>query len=110
MTGAEERADPVRGTPLTLIRWSDGLTGEHDLTRTEIAGNLLVAVHGRLTDEVFAIPGEAVPPGLPQATVRADHSDGPPHCLHTLTQSLAWQRVPAARRRPADAAARAHRA
>jgi hypothetical protein len=96
VTQATERTDPVQGQPVTLIQWSDGLASDHELTRTEVAGNLLAAVHGRVTSEVFAIPGEALPRGIPRATVRLDHGSGTPHCLHTLARPLAWQRVPAA--------------
>ena len=96
VTSAEERTDPVQDRPVTLIRWSDGLTGDHDLTRTELAGNLLPAVHGHVTDESFAVPGEDQPPAEPLAIVRADHSDSPAHCLFTLAGPLAWQAVPAA--------------
>lgn len=96
VTAAEERTDPVRGRPVTLIRWAEGLAGDHDLTRTELAGNLLPAVQGRVTDELFAIPGGPVPLNTgPLATVRADHGDAPAHCLYTLAGPLAWQAGPA---------------
>jgi predicted phage baseplate assembly protein len=96
VTAAEERTDPVQDRAVTLIRWSDGLTSDHDLTRTELAGNLLPAVHGQVTDESFAVPGEEKPPALPLAIVRVDHSDSPAHCLYTLAGPLAWQAVPGA--------------
>lgn len=101
LTGAEEQADPVRERQVTLIRWSDGLAGDHDLTRTELAGNLLPALQGRRVDEVFAIPGEGAPRGVPLATARADHLGGPVHYRYSLTRPLAWQSVPAADGGPA---------
>ncbi|HET9080123.1 MAG TPA: hypothetical protein VFO01_06365 [Trebonia sp.] len=96
LTAAEERTDPVQGRPVTLIRWSDRLVSDHDLTRTELAGNLLPAVQGRVTDEFFAIPGEAQPPAVPLAIVRADRNGSPAHCLYTLAGPLAWGAAPAA--------------
>lgn len=90
VTAAEEHSDPVRGQPVTLIRWRDGLTSDHDLRRTEIAGNLLPVVQGRFADdELFAIPGGA-PDGVPLATVRAGHDATPAHCLYTLRRQPAW--------------------
>ena len=96
VTEAEERTDPVQSRQVTLIRLADRLASDHDLTRTEVAGNLLPAVHGRVTDELFVIPGGSMPPGVPLAVVRADHSDSPAHYLYTLAGPLAWRAVPAA--------------
>ena len=106
VTEAEQQADPVRGRPVTLIRWRDGLASDHDLNRTQIAGNLLPAVQGRIVDdEVFAIPG-GTPSGIPLATVRAGHDRTPAHYLYTLDRPPAWLPDPAldggqARPRPA---------
>lgn len=100
---AEEHRDPVRDQPVTLIRWADRLACDHDLTRTEVAGNLVPAVQGQVTEEVFQIPGGAPRPAVPDwvpvpptplATARADHPGSPAHCLYTLTGHLAWQGVP----------------
>lgn len=96
LTAAEERTDPVPGRPVTLIRWSQGLTSDHDLTRTELAGNLLPAVHGQVASESFAIPGADPPPPVPLALIRAGQPDASAHCLYTLPGPLAWQAVPAA--------------
>jgi hypothetical protein len=96
VTAAEERTDPVQGRQVTLIRWLDGLASDHDLTRTELAGNLLPAVHGQVTDELFVIPGADQSPAIPLAIVRADHSGSPAHCLYPLAGPIAWQAVPAA--------------
>ena len=104
VTEAKQDRDPIQGKNVTLIRWANGLTSDHDLTRTQVAGNLVSAAQGRITSEVFVIPGDAQPPGgtggLPEppvslATVRADHSDSPAHCLYSLTGPLAWQLSPA---------------
>jgi hypothetical protein len=95
VTGAEERTDPVHGRPVTHLRWLDGLASDHDLTRTELAGNLLPCVQGQVTDELFAIPGDVQPSAVPLATVRADHSGSPARCLYTLAGPVAWQAMPA---------------
>jgi hypothetical protein len=94
LTGSEERTDPVQGQPVTLIRWADRLADDHDLTRTELAGNLLPAVHGQVTEELFAIPGSGQPPAVPAAIARRDHSGSPAHCLYTLAGPLAWRARP----------------
>lgn len=116
LTEAEESTDPAQAQqedqPVTLIRWSDGLASDHDLTRTQVAGNLVPAMHGQVTDEVFAIPGDTPPPAasggpfgmlIPLAAVRADHSGSAAHCLYTLAGPLAWQSVPAADGGPVQA-------
>jgi hypothetical protein len=104
VTGIAERTDQVRAQDVTLIRWADGLTSDHDLTRTELAGNLRPAAQGRIAEEVFAIPGDAQPGSpVPLATVRADHGGAPVHCMFTLAGSLAWQLVPAGDGGPAQA-------
>jgi hypothetical protein len=110
VAAAEEGTDPVQGRPVTLIRWAEGLVSDHDLTRTELAGNLLPAVQGRVTEETFAIPGadqqptahlNSGPPNtgplnsVPLAIIRSDHSGSPAHCLYTLAGPLAWQAVSA---------------
>jgi hypothetical protein len=98
LTGATEDDDPVQAQNVTQVRWADGLSDDHDLTRTLVAGNLVPAVQGRIMTEMFAIPGGEMPAGetpLPLATVRADHSGSPVHCLYTLSGNLAWQLIPA---------------
>ena len=102
VAAAEERTDPVQRRPVTLIRWAEGLTRDHDLTQTELAGNLLPAVHGRVTGELFTVPGgpqpsAGAPDTGPLSTVSpAIVRGGPPaHCLFTLAGPLAWQAVPA---------------
>jgi hypothetical protein len=99
LTGARERTDPVQGQPVTLIRWADRLACDHDLTRTELAGNLLPAVHGRVTEELFAIPGTGRPPAVPVATVRSSPAA---HCLYALAGPLAWQAGPVSDGGPAQ--------
>jgi hypothetical protein len=112
LTGAEETNDPcaqeqAQDQPVTLIRWSDALASDHDLSRTQVAGNLVHAMQGLVTDEVFAMPGGTAATSalaglpLPLATVRADHIGSPAHCLYTLAGPLAWQSVPAADGGPA---------
>ena len=91
LTGAHEGTDPVRRQQVTLIHWADRLAGDHDLTRTELAGNLLPAVHGQVTEELFAIPDTGQPPAASLATVRGDHRGSSEHCLYTLAGPLAWR-------------------
>jgi len=110
VTGATESTDPLREQDVTRIHWADGLTSDHDLTRTQIAGNVVPAVQGRIVEGVFVIPGDAgpstgPPPARPVhvATVRADHAGSPPHCLYTLAGPVAWRSVPAPDGGPAQA-------
>jgi hypothetical protein len=100
LTEATQSTDPVRQQDVTLIHWADGLASGHDLTRTQVAGNLVPAMQGRITESVFMIPSDAGPgevPGTPVriATVRADHAGAPPHCLYTLAGAVAWWASPA---------------
>ena len=99
----EQSTDPVTEAPVTRIRWEEGLTSDHDLTRTEIAGNLLRAVQGRAAEEVFVIPGGPAAPGVPGgqspplATARASRvgaGGGQPVYLYTLAAPPAWCAVP----------------
>ena len=61
VTETAEKTDPVGTHDVTLIRWAAGLRYDHDLARTEVAGNLVPAIQGRMTEEVFAIPDGAPP-------------------------------------------------
>ena len=110
VTGATESTDPVREQDVTRIHWADGLASDHDLTRTQVAGNLVPAMQGRIVQGVFVIPGDAEPsaggpPARPVhvATVRADHAGSPPHCLYTLAGPVAWWSAPAPDGGPAQA-------
>ena len=97
LTEVTEGTDPVQAQDVTHIRWADGLGSEHDLTRTQVAGNLVPAMHGRIAEHVFMIPGGTAPPADPWtppaalATVRTDHAGAAPHCLYTLTGPVAWR-------------------
>jgi hypothetical protein len=109
LTEATEGTDPVLEQDVTHIRWADGLASEHDLNRTQIAGNLVPAMQGRIAEHVFMIPGGAAPPAglwappVPLATVRTDHAGGAAHCLYTLTGPVAWLSVAAPDGGPAQA-------
>ena len=68
---ASEEVDPLvlengSPTPVTHIRWSssEALQQDHDLTRTEVAGNIVPATQGRRYQASFAIPTDD--PSVPQ--------------------------------------------
>jgi hypothetical protein len=92
-----ESTDPVGSQAVTHIRWADGLVSEHDLTRTQVVGNLVPAMQGQIAENIFMIPGSAAPsagpvaPPVPLATVRTDHAGAAAHCLFTLTGPVAWR-------------------
>jgi hypothetical protein len=101
LTEVSERTDPVRNQPVTLIRWANGLASEHNLTRTQVAGNLLPARQGRIAAEVFMIPSDGAAPGglvtpaVLLASVRSDHMGAAAHCVYSVTGSVAWLSAPA---------------
>jgi uncharacterized phage protein gp47/JayE len=85
-------------TAVTQIRWrpEDALTADRDLTRTRLAGNLVVTTQG-LTQPVerFAIPPPEQQPPLPSAVVRTGPNDTSeaPSLLYLWTlraAPLAW--------------------
>ena len=89
----------AHGTALTLIRWraEDALTADRDLTKTTLAGNLVVATQAlTLPAEAFVIPpATAQQRNLPRAIVRTGPNDTPEalllQYLYTLaTAPLAW--------------------
>jgi hypothetical protein len=81
---ATEEVDPLyleNGAPtqVTHIRWSaaEALLEDHDLTRTEVAGNLVPATQGRRAEEAFGIPSDdPAAPQPPDAPI-ALHRTGP---------------------------------
>jgi hypothetical protein len=111
LTSFEQHLDPVgqqpaiEPQPVTLIRWAEGLSTSHDLTQTQIAGNLLPALQGQITEETFTIPGGPAPPGPPGgppprfAVARLSQAGlddgGQLEYLYTLAAPLAWQALPA---------------
>ena len=101
VTDATEDTDPIGPHDVTLIRWATGLRHDHDLARTEIAGNLVPAVQGRITEEVFAIPGgtDAISVTIGQnaalAAARSSPAGSGTEYLYSLTGPLAWQPAPA---------------
>lgn len=100
---AVEEADPLfadGGGParVTHISWrpDDALQADHDLTRTQWAGNIVPATQGRRYGDAFAIgappPGAA---GMAAAAVRAGPNSSPdalvPQYLATLSRGpVAW--------------------
>lgn len=98
LTEVAQETDPVRSQQVTRIGWATGLRHDHDLTRTEVAGNLVPAVQGTIVTEAFAIPGEATAGAGPigaVATVRSAPGGSGSQYLYSLTGPLAWQPVPA---------------
>ena len=97
VTEAAEKTDPVETQDVTLIRWASGLRYDHDLARTEVAGNLVPAIQGRMTQEVFAIPdgsSTASGPGT-LAVARSVQGGSSAEYLCPLVASPAWLPVPA---------------
>ncbi len=52
----QEISDPVFQVPITRVTLAAPTTQDHDLTRTQYAGNLVPATQGLRTTETFAIP------------------------------------------------------
>ena len=97
VTETAEQTDPIGPHDVTLIRWAAGLRYDHDLARTEVAGNLIPAVQGRMTEEDFTIPD-----GLSTASVagrlavaRSGQDRSAAAYLCTLAASPAWLPSPA---------------
>jgi hypothetical protein len=66
LVSVAEITDPLLENQITQIGWTaaDALAADHDLTVTELAGNVVPAVQGRRNSETFAIPpGPAGPSG-----------------------------------------------
>ena len=96
VTEMAEETDPRGPRDVTLIRWATGLRYDHDLTRTEVAGNLITAVQGRMTEEEFVIPGAPGTAGAAGslAVVRSGPGGSAAEYLYTLAASPAWLPVP----------------
>ena len=98
LTAAVEEVDPLfpgpaGPMPLTHLFWQadDALGADHDLTRTELAGNLVPATQGRRFSETFAIERAPVTaPTISLAVVRTGPNNSPEY-LYTLHNApLAW--------------------
>jgi hypothetical protein len=90
LTLADPVFDPVFGKQLVHLAWStsDALRREHDLTGTQIKGNLVPATQGRRYADAFSIG--AAPAKLPRAVVRTG-PNGTVQYLYTLANApLAW--------------------
>ena len=98
LTGAVEGRDELVGEDLTHLFWdaTEALTGERELRRTVLAGNLVPAVEGRRYTERFVIDPEPDGPEAPRAAVTRGGPDvgcGDPAPVyhHTLSGGrLAW--------------------
>jgi hypothetical protein len=104
LTGAIELLDPVfpdsHGNPaqVTFIQWgaAGALTRDHDLTQTQLGGNLLPATQGQRFSESFAVG--TLPPGstgvqLAVARYGPNGTDAQPNWIvrYPLAQSNAQQ-------------------
>jgi hypothetical protein len=92
LASVDEEIDPLFGTAVTHIVWENGLTYNHDLTRTALAGNLVPATQGRRYSESFAIDQGPLLSQMPLAILRTG-----PNCseqyLHTFQNApLVWLR------------------
>lgn len=97
---AIEETDALFGQPVTHLFWKsdDALKFDHDLTRTNLAGNLVSATQGRRYTETFIIPPESpplIPSAIPLALVRTGANSTPdyliPQYLYTLRNgAIAW--------------------
>ncbi|HET7504592.1 MAG TPA: hypothetical protein VFK02_26400 [Kofleriaceae bacterium] len=90
LTAASPELDPVFGKQLVHLTWSagDALRHEHDLTRTQVKGNLVPATQGRRYTESFAIG--AVAARLPRAIVRTGPNGTAQHLFTLAHAPLAW--------------------
>ena len=95
VTETAQETDPLRDRQVTLVRWAAGLRFDHDLTRTEVAGNLLPAVQGRMAEEVFTIPGGPGTADAADGLAAVRSGPGGPGYRYTLAASPAWLPVPA---------------
>ncbi len=102
LAGTEQVVDPLPFTdppaavpPLRVTRlfWDakDAPARDHDLTQTDLVGNLVPATHGRRYSDTFALaPGGAAPPGAPLAVFRTG-PNGVKVARYTLSAgALAW--------------------
>jgi hypothetical protein len=97
LTAAEEHRDALLGEQVTRLAWTpeEAMRFEHDLTRTQVAGNLLPATEGRRYTDRFAIEPTGTGAHPTAAIVRtgpdADCNDAVPVYLYTLSQGrLGW--------------------
>jgi Baseplate J-like protein len=95
---ASDDVDPLFYVPLTRVVLQAPTTLDHDLSRTRLAGNLLPAIQGARTTEVFSVPGNGAAAGA-MAVVRTAANwtpqDPRPDYRYTLRASqLSW--LPAA--------------
>jgi hypothetical protein len=98
LTEVTPQRDELFGIDVTRLRWSaqEALRSDHDLTRTEIAGNIVPATQGRRHTETFAAerpPSSA--PHTPLAVTRTGPNSTPEapvsQYLYTLGRyPLAW--------------------
>jgi hypothetical protein len=85
-----EETDPLFNVDVTHLVFESPLQSNHDLTRTQLAGNLVPATQGRRYSETFAI--DQVPPGssVPLAIVRTG-PNGSMQYRYALQQApLVW--------------------
>ncbi|WNG35767.1 hypothetical protein F0U61_20390 [Archangium violaceum] len=93
LTGIQKSSDPlVDDTKLTRITWraEDALVRDHDLTRTQVIGNLVPVTQGRRFRESFIVEG--VPSGSRQSALVRTGPNDTLQILFPLAQApLAWR-------------------
>jgi uncharacterized phage protein gp47/JayE len=98
-----EILDPVFVVQVTQVSLAAPTTLDHDLSRTQLAGNLVPARQGVSATETFAVPGAPQAPGtnpVGPLAVRAGANSTPddprPAYLYTLAAAqIVWLPVPA---------------
>ena len=88
LTEIEEMEDPLFGLMVTRIGWrkEDALRHHHDLTRTQLAGNLVPATQGLRRTEHFVVgEGAAVDPSMARALARLG--------ANSLAEKPRWQHL-----------------
>lgn len=92
---ATEEFDPLYLEQVTRIRWSraEALLEDHDLTRTEVAGNIVPATQGRRVEEPFGIPSDdpaAPQPDAPIALRRTGSNQAAEYLYPLRNGPLSW--------------------
>lgn len=90
LTGVDEEQDPLYGDVITHISWQNGLQYNHDLSRTVLAGNLVIATQGRRYTESFAIDTAPVGSNIPVAMVRTGPNGSAQYLYSLQNTPLVW--------------------
>jgi Baseplate J-like protein len=90
LVSADELIDPLYNAPITHIVWSAGLSSNHDLLRTVLAGNLVPATQGRRYSDKFAIDQAPAGQSMPAAFVRTGPNQTTQYLYTLLNSPLVW--------------------